>query len=84
VAGDWGHLNNEQAASLLAAADTKRLHTLVVGHISQQNNALDRAAAALSECAAIRDTRVIYACQGEGFDWLDCCSPSPELFDATG
>lgn len=72
VGGDWGHLNNQQAVALLERCDITRLHTLVVGHISEQNNTPDRAAEALNDCQAIVGVRVIYAHQGDGFDWLDC------------
>lgn len=77
VGGDWGHLNNEQAVSFLEASDTSRLHTLVVGHISEQNNSVSQAAAALSGCVAVEGVDIVYAEQGSGFDWLDCVRPEP-------
>lgn len=76
VGGDWGHLNNEQAVGFLDAADTSRLHTVVVGHISEQNNSVTQAAAALAGCSAVAGVRVVYAEQGNGFDWLDCTQPA--------
>lgn len=38
VGGRLGHLNNEQAAGLLADLDHTRLSHLVVAHVSEQNN----------------------------------------------
>ncbi len=70
VGGAWGHLSNEQAAGFLARVDSDRLKRLVVGHISQKNNSLERAQALLQEVTAdIPD--VLYACQDEGFGWIE-------------
>lgn len=38
VAGDYGHLSNDQALELLARLDHTRLRHLVCGHLSEQNN----------------------------------------------
>ena len=43
VGGDYGHLNNDQAAELLNALDLSRLQHLVLSHISAQNNLPDLA-----------------------------------------
>lgn len=68
VGGSWGHLNNHQSAQLLAQMDRSRLQTLVLGHISQQNNAQGRVAEAVAPFA--RDIpNLHYACQDQGFDW---------------
>lgn len=69
VAGPWGHLSNEQAVAFLEQIDTDRLQHLVVGHISRKNNSIALAAAALATlskplCAPA------FACQDEGFGWL--------------
>lgn len=70
VGGDWGHLNNEQAAGLLdqlECADT--LNHLVVAHISEKNNSRANAELALGEVMSSLD-EVIWAHQEEGFGWL--------------
>jgi phosphoribosyl 1,2-cyclic phosphodiesterase len=69
VGGLWGHLSNQQAAAFLQRADLQRLQQLVVAHISQKNNSLERAQACLEPVVAPVN-EVIYACQDEGFDWL--------------
>lgn len=70
VSSRWGHLSNQQAADFLSRIDTARLQHLVVAHISQQNNSLDHARASLEpHCEAV--AQVIYACQEEGFEWLE-------------
>jgi len=70
VGGDWGHLNNEQAVELLEQIDVPRLQHLVVAHVSQNNNCLDKAAAALEGVDGLDQSRVVWAGQGEGFGWL--------------
>ncbi len=70
VGGPWGHLNNEQTAGFLLRTNLDRLKQLVVAHISQQNNSLERAKASL-EAVTAQVPEVIYACQDEGFEWLE-------------
>jgi phosphoribosyl 1,2-cyclic phosphodiesterase len=70
VGGDWGHLNNEQAASLLRQLDAARLNHLVVAHISENNNCRELASAALGTAMESMDN-VVWACQMEGFGWLE-------------
>lgn len=69
VGGDWGHLNNLQAADLLSALDVQSLQHLVVAHISEQNNCRERVLAAL-EPVYERHHDIIWADQKEGFGWL--------------
>lgn len=70
VGGDWGHLNNDQAVSFLQATGVDNLRHLVVAHVSENNNCLDRAREALSEVMDPADSRLVIADQGDGFDWL--------------
>jgi phosphoribosyl 1,2-cyclic phosphodiesterase len=69
VGGRFGHLSNAQAANLLEEIQTERLQHLVIAHLSEKNNTLDRVQASLA--SAVRSVQnVLYACQEEGFDWL--------------
>jgi phosphoribosyl 1,2-cyclic phosphodiesterase len=70
VAGDWGHLNNAQAVTLLQQLGWESLRHLVVGHISEKNNSREHAAAALATVCGALHSRVVFAEQGSGFDWL--------------
>lgn len=70
VGGAWGHLSNQQAARFLESVDRQRLEHLVVAHISRQNNSLELAKQAFSQVQQPIDN-VVYACQDEGFDWLN-------------
>lgn len=69
VGGRFGHLSNAQAAALLEEIQTERLQHLVIAHLSEKNNTLERAQASLAT-ALQRVRNVLYACQEEGFDWL--------------
>lgn len=71
VAGDFGHLNNQQSVQFLQSLDTSALRTLVAGHLSQKNNSLALTEAALASAADSHQARVHVACQDLGFDWLD-------------
>ncbi|MDB9970136.1 MBL fold metallo-hydrolase [Porticoccaceae bacterium] len=70
VAGPWGHLNNQQTAQLLSLLDQQRMQQLVIGHISEKNNSLEKVKreveAVIHSCDNLH-----YACQQQGFDWLE-------------
>ena len=70
VGGDWGHLNNEQAAALLQQIDGAALKHLVVAHVSEKNNSREKAEQALLSVFDSLD-RVVFAEQAQGFDWLE-------------
>ncbi len=77
VASRWGHLNNIQTADFLASCNLDNLQHIVVGHISQQNNSVERVKAALR--GIMQQTRAIhFACQEQGFDWLPLNHPDPD------
>ncbi len=63
VGGDWGHLNNTQAADLLRQLGGARAGHLVVAHISENNNSREKAEEAL---LSVLDSleRVVWAEQG--------------------
>ena len=69
VGGDWGHLNNLQAAQLLRDLGAGRPGQLVVAHVSENNNSRQRAEEAL---LSVLDSLegVVWAEQAGGFDWL--------------
>lgn len=73
VGGLWGHLSNQQAAGFLERYPTQLLQHLVVAHISQKNNTLDLVRQELGPFAE-RVDNTLYACQDEGFDWLQLTS----------
>lgn len=68
VASDWGHLNNQQAAHFLGQSDISNLGTLVLGHISEKNNTLEKVKQHFEPYAG-QIKQLLYACQAEGFNW---------------
>ena len=70
VGGDYGHLNNHQAAGLLEMIDLARLRHLVISHISEQNNLPHLVREALQP--ALRDWPGSFwvADQRQGLDWV--------------
>lgn len=70
VASDWGHLNNSQTRGFLESIDLSRLQHLVIGHISEKNNAIDVVNAELQEIMAKVESYCI-ADQRAGFPWLN-------------
>jgi phosphoribosyl 1,2-cyclic phosphodiesterase len=69
VGGDWGHLNNHQAAELLTQLQANLLQHLVIAHISEQNNSREQVKAALADVYTPIES-VTWADQAQGFDWL--------------
>ena len=69
VGGAWGHLSNCQTAQLLQMLGDGPLRTLVVGHVSQQNNSPAHVQAALAAVTAQLD-HTYYADQYTGLGWL--------------
>lgn len=70
VAGPWGHLNNQQTAQLISNIDQKRIQQLVIGHISEKNNSLEKVKRAV-EPVLSSVQNLHYACQQQGFSWLE-------------
>lgn len=71
IGGAYGHLENDVTAEILAALDKSRLKTVVGAHLSRQNNTPDLARKALCGAVDINRTRIMIACQDDGFDWLE-------------
>ena len=71
VGGPHGHLNNQQAAGLLAEIELAHLRHLVISHVSEQNNAPHLARAAIENSLGDWGGNLRVANQNEGFDWID-------------
>ena len=68
VAGDLGHLSNDQSISLLRQINTRQLSCLIVGHISENNNSSELVASQIDQ---LDDIPVpILADQKSGFGWI--------------
>jgi phosphoribosyl 1,2-cyclic phosphodiesterase len=71
IKGDYGHLENQAAAEILAALDRRRLGVVVAAHLSRQNNTADLARAALAAVLKDAAERIAIASQDDGLPWTD-------------
>ncbi len=71
VGGDYGHLNNQQAARLLTRIDRSRLQHLVIGHISEKNNHPELALAALAQVDTGLQSRMTLLNQHSVSGWFE-------------
>lgn len=69
VGGDYGHLSNQQAATLLEALDCSRLQHLVACHISEKNNRIDTVRNLLAAALNRQSDWITVACQQQGLPW---------------
>lgn len=71
IAGRLGHLENAQAADLLARLDRSRLHHVIAAHLSETNNTPDLARAALAGALGCSPEWIGVAGQDSGFGWRE-------------
>ncbi len=69
VGGNLGHLSNEQAATLLATLNTSALQHIIVAHLSENNNRLNLAQAALADALNCAPEWVAAVDQKTGLAW---------------
>ncbi len=71
IRGDFGHLDNDQAADILARIDRTRLVTIVAAHLSRSNNTKALARSALARASGRTVDEILVADQDQGLDWVD-------------
>ena len=71
IGGRFGHLNNTDAAALLARLDCSRLQHVVAAHLSQKNNTQKLAADALSGALNCDPSWIAMATQNNGLTWRE-------------
>ncbi|MGE0311286.1 MAG: MBL fold metallo-hydrolase [Lautropia sp.] len=69
IGGDYGHLENLDAASILSSIGRTRLKTVVAAHLSRENNRPALAQLALSSVLGCAPAEVTVADQDEGCGW---------------
>jgi phosphoribosyl 1,2-cyclic phosphodiesterase len=69
VGGQYGHLENRQAAALLKQMDVSGLRHVIAAHLSQKNNTPVLARDALAAVLDCEAEWIEVACQNGGFDW---------------
>ncbi len=71
IAGEFGHLDNEAAASLLRNIGGQHLCHVVAAHLSEENNTPELARAALADVFGCSADWIGVASQSEGFGWRE-------------
>lgn len=71
IAGRFGHLENGEAAAILARLDSSRLQHVIAAHLSEQNNTAALAAAALAGALGCNPAWIGVAGQENGSDWRE-------------
>ena len=71
VGGRFGHLNNADAAALLARPDCSRLQHIVAAHLSRKNNTHELAVHALSTALNCNPEWIAVATQDEVLAWRE-------------
>jgi len=71
VGGRLGHLNNRDAAGILASLEADKLQHLIAAHLSRKNNTPELAVRALCGVLDCEEDWVGVATQEEGFFWRD-------------
>ncbi len=69
IGGYYGHLDNNQAAQIVAAIERQSLQHVVAAHLSQKNNRPDLARSALAGALGCTQDWIGVASQTEGFAW---------------
>lgn len=71
VGGAYGHLENGQAAQILAALAPEKLQHIIAAHLSEKNNTPELATAALAAVLHCERSWIGIATQENGFDWRE-------------
>ena len=69
IAGNYGHLDNRQSASLLRQIETQQLQHIVAAHLSEQNNRPQLVVKALASALNCAEDWIGVAGQENGFGW---------------
>jgi phosphoribosyl 1,2-cyclic phosphodiesterase len=71
IAGDYGHLSNQQSASLLQVISHKGLRHVVAAHLSEQNNNPELVLNLMMTALQGLNCTSIAADAESGFDWIE-------------
>jgi phosphoribosyl 1,2-cyclic phosphodiesterase len=71
IAGDYGHLSNQQSVNLLEAISHKGLRHVVAAHLSEQNNKPELVRALMATALQGLNCTFSAADAESGFDWIE-------------
>jgi len=83
IRSDFGHLGNVQAGQLVQALDHADLQTILLGHLSEQNNTDEAAASTMASYLPAGDQRVTVLQQHACSAWFDIVAPEGFQFNAS-
>lgn len=69
IAGDYGHLSNDQTMDLLSTLAEGNLCQVIIGHVSKQNNDFSLLRSFYAEYKSSMD-RLLFATQEAGSEWI--------------
>ena len=69
IAGNYGHLDNSQAAALLQQIETPQLQHIIAAHLSEQNNRPELVVKSLAAALNCAEDWIGVASQSSGFGW---------------
>lgn len=72
IAGNWGHLSNEQAAQILGQIKGPKLKHILAAHLSQHNNQPQLAQQALAQELGCTPSDIPCAVQQKPSPWFGC------------
>jgi len=79
IRSDFGHLGNVQAGQLVKRLDHAGMQTILLGHLSEQNNTDEAAANTMSDYLPAGDTRVTFLQQHSCSAWFDIKPSTPAV-----
>ncbi len=82
IRSDFGHLGNVQAGELVKKLDHAELQTILLGHLSEQNNTDDAASSTMASYLPAGDQRVTVLKQHSCSPWFDIVAPNEFQFKA--
>ena len=71
ILGDKGHLSNEDAAYYLSEFVGNKTKTIILGHLSDDNNTCDLALETIKKVSKLRNKNILVAKQKKCTGWIE-------------
>jgi phosphoribosyl 1,2-cyclic phosphodiesterase len=69
IAGDRGHLSNEQSLALVKALEFESVHALAIAHVSEKNNDQEAITSLFRQHFGKHVGQMDFVCQQQGMEW---------------
>jgi len=83
IRSDFGHLGNVQAGQLVKSVDHAGMQTILLGHLSEQNNTDEAAYSTMAQYLPSNDNRVTVLQQHSCSDWFELNDANTVAVSAT-